>query len=69
MRLGVEGWVRNLSDGGVEVLAIGPEAATDAFIAVCRAGPPGPAVTAVDCATATDDGSQGFGERQTHYDD
>ena len=38
-KLGVTGWVRNLSDGRVEMLADGDQAALDAFLAVCREGP------------------------------
>lgn len=38
-RLGVTGWVRNLSDGRVEMLADADQATLDAFLAVCRDGP------------------------------
>lgn len=37
--LGVTGWVRNLSDGRVEMLVDGPPDAVDAFIEASRSGP------------------------------
>jgi acylphosphatase len=39
-RLGVKGWVRNLSDGRVEVLAQGNSSQLSALEAFCRQGPP-----------------------------
>lgn len=38
-RLGLTGWVRNLADGRVEVLAEGPAAEIDDFLALLREGP------------------------------
>lgn len=40
-RLGVDGWVRNLPDGGVEALVEGDAAAVRALADWCRTGPPG----------------------------
>jgi len=47
-RIGVAGWVRNLSDGTVEVLAQGPEDKVDRLLSWCYQGPPGGYVAVVD---------------------
>ncbi|MDP7033547.1 MAG: acylphosphatase [Planctomycetota bacterium] len=39
-RLGLSGWVRNLSDGRVEALAEGPESEVNRWLEWCRSGPP-----------------------------
>lgn len=39
-RLGLAGWVRNLADGRVEVLAEGDRAALEALARWCERGPP-----------------------------
>ena len=39
--LGLDGWVRNLEDGRVEVVAEGPRIALDALISWCWKGPAG----------------------------
>ncbi len=46
-RLGVVGWVRNRSDGTVELEAEGPEDKIAALIAWCHDGPPSANVTSV----------------------
>ena len=50
--LELAGWVRNQDDGGVEVLASGPDAALAALHAALRAGPPGASVESVSRDTA-----------------
>ena len=40
-RSDLAGWVRNRSDGGVEIAASGPERAVADLLAAARAGPPG----------------------------
>ncbi len=39
-RLGVTGWVRNLPDGSVEVVAEGPADKVDKLVQWCHEGPP-----------------------------
>jgi len=65
-RLGVDGWVRNLADGAVELLAAGPAAALAELEALCRRGPAPARVTAVERAPA-DAGqvARGFDARPT----
>lgn len=46
--LGLTGWVRNLRDGRVELLAEGPAEQIEALLTWCRQGPPFASVTAVD---------------------
>lgn len=40
MELGVGGWVKNRSDGGVEILAEGSVEAVEQLVAWCHEGPP-----------------------------
>lgn len=51
--LGIVGHARNLEDGTVEVLAIGPEAQLDALCAWLEVGPPAARVerVGIDCDT------------------
>lgn len=48
--LGLRGWVRNLPDGRVEVLAEGERGALEALLAACRRGPPAARVAGVEVA-------------------
>ncbi len=47
-RLGVTGWVRNRTDGSVEALIVGDDAAIGAMIDACRRGPAAARVDDVD---------------------
>jgi len=51
--LGLDGWVRNASDGSVEAVFSGPPAQVEAMLRRCADGPPHAKVTAV---TITDEG-------------
>ena len=62
---GLRGWVRNRSDGSVEALLIGDEAAVKAVIEQCRHGPPLARVERLEAVTGQDDGVRDFTERAT----
>lgn len=47
-RLKLTGWVRNLVDGAVELLAVGPPAMVERMADACRRGPAGAEVTALE---------------------
>ncbi len=46
--LGLSGWVRNLPDGRVEVLAEGERGAVEGLVQFCHRGPPAACVDGVD---------------------
>lgn len=46
--LGVKGWVRNLMDGRVEIVAEGRKPALDRLIEYCRKGPEGSKVENIE---------------------
>jgi acylphosphatase len=48
LRRGLEGWVRNRSDGSVEAVFAGPATVVEAMIEACRRGPPGAQVHALE---------------------
>jgi acylphosphatase len=51
--LGLDGWVRNMSDGSVQAVFSGPAVQVDEMLRRCAEGPPHAKVTAV---TVTDEG-------------
>lgn len=62
---GLDGWVRNLSDGRVEALFAGPEAEVAAMVEACRRGPPAARVTHVAIHPETGPPPPGFHQRPT----
>jgi len=53
LEIGLEGWVRNRSDGAVEALFAGPAEDVAAMLEACRQGPPGARVESIDEHEAT----------------
>jgi acylphosphatase len=65
-RRGLDGWVRYRADRSVELLAAGPAAAVAELEDLCRRGPSGARVTAIERAAVGDaDITPGFDERPT----
>lgn len=64
-RLGLDGWVRNRSDGTVEALASGERAQVEAFIAACMQGPAGARVANIDLNSIDPPAEAGFRKRAT----
>ena len=64
--LGLDGWVRNLSDGSVEALFAGPAEAVERALAACHRGPSAARVAAVTPTPVAPDeiaAGSGFAQR------
>lgn len=57
--LEISGWVKNLPDGSVEILADGPEHAVKKLIEWCHKGPPNAVVNNVSVEWETDYNGKG----------
>jgi acylphosphatase len=57
---GVSGWVGNRSDGAVEAVFEGDEAAVDELVEFCRRGPSRAEVAAVEVTDEEPEGLTGF---------
>lgn len=62
-KLGLDGWVRNRSDGTVEALASGSTKSVEAFVAACMRGPEGSRVKTVDLTKTDAQVEKGFHRR------
>jgi acylphosphatase len=63
--LGVTGWVRNRTDGTVEILVSGEDEAVAALVEACRAGPPLSRVDHVEAYVEAAQPVKGFTKRFT----
>lgn len=63
--LGLDGWVRNRSDGSVELHAEGAREAIDGLIEAGRVGPAAASVTSIERMDVAVEGCEGFHERAT----
>jgi acylphosphatase len=63
--MGLDGWVRNRRDGGVEAVVSGTPEAVDELIARCRAGPPASRIDRVEVLPEDGVVSPGFTVRPT----
>ncbi len=62
-RLGLDGWIRNRSDGTVEALASGETKKVELFAQACMKGPPGCRVKSVEMHNAEPPAEKGFRRR------
>ena len=62
-RLGINGWIRNRTDGTVEALASGSTKAVEAFVAACMRGPEGSRIKNVELHNAEPPEENGFHRR------
>lgn len=62
-KLALDGWIRNRSDGTVEVLVSGSTKAVEAFVSVCARGPSGARVKSIDLHNAEPPDEKGFHRR------
>lgn len=60
LQLGLNGWVRNRADGGVETVAEGPAEALKGFVEWLHRGPDGASVSAVAIRDTDARGESGF---------
>ena len=61
----IRGWVRNRSDGSVEILAFGEEEALAAFVVRCHQGPRAAEVERVEVEAAEGEPPVGFTRERT----
>jgi acylphosphatase len=63
--LGVDGWIRNRSDGTVEALVSAPNSLVEKLVGLCMRGPPGARIGNVELHKAEPPTETGFRRRPT----
>ena len=61
--IGVDGWIRNRSDGRVEAVFEGPQEAVESMVGFCRKGSPAAQVEDIKVEYGDPEGIEGFGVR------
>ena len=64
-KLGLDGWVRNLSDGSVEAAFSGPPEFVEEMLLRCNEGPPAARVSAVEISEMKEPIAPGFRQLPT----
>jgi acylphosphatase len=62
-KLGLDGWIRNRSNGHVEILISGENGAVESFVAICARGPEGSQVKGIEMEKADTPTEKGFNRR------
>jgi acylphosphatase len=62
-KLGLDGWIRNRTDGTVEILVSGTTKAVEAFVSAAMRGPAGSRVKNVELHNAEPPAEKGFHRR------
>lgn len=62
-KLGLDGWIRNRSDGTVEAVVSGSTKAVELFVQTCARGPSGARVENIELSPAEPPAEKGFRRR------
>jgi acylphosphatase len=64
-RLGLDGWIRNRTNGTVEIMISGPTRTVEVFVGLCMRGPPGARVANVELHNVETPPEKGFKRRSS----
>ena len=62
---GLDGWIRNRSDGSVEMMIAGPDETIKEMLGACTQGPPEAQVANIDIKNETEPPPAGFSRKST----